>query len=155
MRLFYAGLWLGQISEENIKTFVDEYEKEYLASGRPMEGAIENLFKLKERGCRLAIITNGQTVFQREKAEIIGVLFHVEFLLASEEVVKKPDANFFKVACEEMEVEESGCWMIGDDIDADVKGALGVGMTPVLFDPASDEEEKERLLGGSLLLPGR
>lgn len=36
--------------------------------------------------------------------------------------------------------------MIGDDIDADVKGALGVGMTPVLFDSAS-EEEKERLFG--------
>lgn len=104
MRLFYAGLGLGQISDEDMKKFVDEYEKEYLASRRPMEGAIETLIKLKERGYRLAIITNGQKVFQREKAEGIGVPSHVEFLLASEEVVKKLDARIFKGACEKMGV---------------------------------------------------
>lgn len=146
IRLFYTGLGLGETNDEDVEIFAAEYEKEYISSRRPMEGAIDTLMKLNEQGYRLAIVTNGQTLHQRQKAQDIGVLSLVEFLLASGELVRKPGRAIFRSACERMGVEAGRCLMVGDDVNADVGGAIGVGMGAVLFYP--DGEGGRRLLFG-------
>ncbi len=47
-------------------------------------------------------------------------------------VLGKPSAAYFDAACEALDAEPSMTWMIGDDLEADIAGARGVGMHAVL-----------------------
>ncbi|KAJ3208692.1 Haloacid dehalogenase-like hydrolase domain-containing protein 2 [Dinochytrium kinnereticum] len=47
-------------------------------------------------------------------------------------VVGKPNANFFKMALEDMQVAAEETVMIGDDIRDDIGGALAIGMQAIL-----------------------
>jgi HAD superfamily hydrolase (TIGR01458 family) len=63
-------------------------------------------------------------------------------------VLGKPSAAYFDAACSALDAEPSMAWMVGDDIEADVAGAQGIGMHTVLvrtgkFRP--DEVEASRV----------
>jgi HAD superfamily hydrolase (TIGR01458 family) len=47
-------------------------------------------------------------------------------------VLGKPSAAYFAAACEALDADPAMTWMIGDDLEADVAGAHGVGMRSVL-----------------------
>ena len=47
-------------------------------------------------------------------------------------VLGKPSAEFFKVAVQSMGLEPSQVLMVGDDVDADVSGAMAVGLDACL-----------------------
>ncbi len=44
----------------------------------------------------------------------------------------KPNAAYFDAACKALDAEPGMTWMIGDDLEADIVGARGVGMRAVL-----------------------
>jgi phospholysine phosphohistidine inorganic pyrophosphate phosphatase len=46
-------------------------------------------------------------------------------------VVGKPSAAFFQLALDDMGVEAAASVMVGDDIDADIAGAQGAGLTAI------------------------
>jgi putative hydrolase of the HAD superfamily len=48
--------------------------------------------------------------------------------------VKKPHRNIFEFALSLAKVEKENAIMIGDCIDADVRGAIEFGMEAILFD---------------------
>jgi HAD superfamily hydrolase (TIGR01458 family) len=63
-------------------------------------------------------------------------------------VLGKPSPAYFDAACSALDAEPSMAWMVGDDIDADIGGAQGIGMHTVLvrtgkFRP--DEVEASRV----------
>lgn len=98
------------------------------------------LKRLRDEGYKLGIVTNGQVDEQEEKARAIGVRELVDCFVTSEEVgICKPDRRIFERAVEMLGGsgygEETGeVWMVGDDLEADVKGALGAGLKAVLYD---------------------
>jgi HAD superfamily hydrolase (TIGR01458 family) len=47
-------------------------------------------------------------------------------------VLGKPSVAFFEAALEALDAEPSLTWMVGDDVDADIAGAQGLGMRTVL-----------------------
>jgi HAD superfamily hydrolase (TIGR01458 family) len=47
-------------------------------------------------------------------------------------VLGKPSAAYFDAACAALDAEPSMTWMVGDDVEADVAGAQGIGMRTVL-----------------------
>ncbi len=47
-------------------------------------------------------------------------------------VLGKPSAAYFEAACQALDAEPGMTWMVGDDLDADIVGARGVGMRSVL-----------------------
>jgi HAD superfamily hydrolase (TIGR01458 family) len=47
-------------------------------------------------------------------------------------VLGKPSAAYFAAACEALDADPELTWMVGDDIEADIAGAQGLGMRTVL-----------------------
>jgi HAD superfamily hydrolase (TIGR01458 family) len=47
-------------------------------------------------------------------------------------VLGKPSSAYFDAACSALDAEPSMAWMVGDDIEADIGGAQGIGMRTVL-----------------------
>ncbi len=69
-------------------------------------------------------------------------------------VMGKPSAAFFRTLLDQLDGDPSGCLMVGDDVDADVAGAMAVGLAGCLvrtgkFQPA----DLERLPAGAAVIP--
>lgn len=67
----------------------------------------------------------------------------LEYATGRESVVTgKPSAEFFGAALNQLGVEASDTAMIGDDLEADVGGALGAGLSGILVRTGKFREEK-------------
>jgi putative hydrolase of the HAD superfamily len=92
------------------------------------EGAIEILEYLKDK-YELHIITNGFEEIQSKKMESSKILKYFRIVVTSESVgVKKPNPKVFNFALEKANAQNDSSIMIGDSIEADIEGALNVGM---------------------------
>ncbi|KAF4344410.1 had-superfamily protein [Fusarium beomiforme] len=128
---------------QSIKEFREIYREAYQENRRAMPGSIEALTKLREDGYRTAIITNGPTEQQIEKAKAIGVYDLVEQVITSEEACHpKPDYRIFQYAMEKLEVSPEYAYMVGDSVDCDIDGAIEAGITPILYDPCSERSSQ-------------
>jgi len=83
---------------------------------------------LKEK-YRLHIITNGFEEIQTKKMKSSNILNYFENVITSESVgVKKPNPKVFHHALKLANATANSSIMIGDSIEADIKGALNMGM---------------------------
>jgi putative hydrolase of the HAD superfamily len=83
---------------------------------------------------RLGIVSNGPTVKQRRKVEVLGLADRIGTLLISEALgIAKPDERIFRMAASQLGVEPSACLFIGDNPEKDVCAAAAVGMRAVWF----------------------
>jgi putative hydrolase of the HAD superfamily len=105
------------------------------AGVRPFDGAIETLHTLRERGHRLALLTNGCSVFQRRKLAryTLEPLFE-RVLIEGELGYGKPDRRVFEAALEHFHAAPEEAWMIGDNLEADIGGAQAFGISGVWHD---------------------
>ncbi|KAI1012478.1 hypothetical protein LB504_008478 [Fusarium proliferatum] len=147
VKLLFKSLGLEEPDSECIARFRSAYKTIYRAKRSAMPGSIETLRSLRKNGYRTAIITNGPTESQIEKAKAIGVFDLVECVITSQEAGHpKPDVRIFQHALEKLEIKPENAYMVGDSVDADIKGALDAKITPVLYSPASSSS-LEILLG--------
>ena len=69
---------------------------------------------------------------------------HFKTITNSEMVgVKKPNPKIFNFALDQAKATPGESIMIGDNIEADVEGALNVGMDAILFDYRKDNVKNE------------
>lgn len=102
---------------------------------RVQDGTAEALEALRERGHRLAVISNADGRVEA-LLESVGLRPHFEFVVDSGVLgVEKPDARIFRHACERMGVEPEEALYVGDIYEIDVVGARGAGMRAMLVDP--------------------
>ncbi|MEK9751231.1 MAG: YjjG family noncanonical pyrimidine nucleotidase [Flavobacteriaceae bacterium] len=91
---------------------------------------------------RLHILTNGFKEIQHKKLSGAQIDQFFSCVINAEEVgVKKPDPEIFNAALKRAEVLPEQALMIGDDLEADVYGALNAGWSALHFnndDLASD-----------------
>ena len=101
-------------------------------------GAVDALRALKARGLRLGIVSNtGRTWGQflrivQERVGLADLFDHRTF--SDEERVRKPAPAIFQRTLEALGAEPEEAVHIGDDVDADVAGAKGVGMRAIWYD---------------------
>jgi len=113
----------------------DQMTEQKEAEVRPFDGALETLERLRERGHRLALLTNGSVLFQRRKLARFGLEPCFERVLIEGELgYGKPDRRVFETALEALGVAPEEAWMIGDNLEADIGGAQAVGITGVWID---------------------
>lgn len=102
---------------------------------RPLPGAIETLQRLKDMDSRLGMITNGSSEGQRAKIERFSLApFFDHIQIEGEFGIGKPDARVFQHALDALGVEPADAWMVGDNLDADIRGAQQVGIYAVWVD---------------------
>lgn len=84
---------------------------------------------LLARDYRLVMVTNGISDLQREKVAAVGLERWFDRIVVSGEVRSwKPDSRIFQHALALAEVPSAEALMIGDNLERDVAGALGVGI---------------------------
>ncbi|MFT7001614.1 MAG: putative hydrolase of the HAD superfamily [Spirosomataceae bacterium] len=99
-----------------------------------IEGTIELLDYLAPN-YEMHILSNGFDSIQRKKMQLSGLEKYFKNLITFDTVqARKPDREIFEAAMHLASTKPENSLMVGDSIDADIKGALGVGMTAVWYD---------------------
>ena len=100
---------------------------------------LDVLRELRSREIPLALVTNGETDFQRRHIEALGLDDMVDVALISEaEGLRKPDRALFHRAAERLGVSPAHCLFVGDNPVVDVLGAHAAGMQTAWLGVASD-----------------
>ncbi len=122
------------ISDEDIDSISEDYIEFLPDNNQLFEGAIEVLEYLHPK-YNLHIITNGFAEVQGRKLKNSGIGNYFKTITNSEMAgVKKPHRSIFEFALSLAETNKQNSIMIGDCIDADVRGAIAFGMQAILFD---------------------
>lgn len=94
----------------------------------------EALSALREEGYRLAILSNWSWHLEQLCGALVVDRYFEEIVISSRVGYSKPHPGIFRYALERMRVPPDAAIHVGDNPIADVGGALGVGITPVLLD---------------------
>jgi putative hydrolase of the HAD superfamily len=108
----------------------EAYSKERTVVCELYEDTREVIERLRRR-YRLAIITNGGTDQQSGRLRAAGMEGYFELLVASNGSIGKPEVAIFHDALQQMQLDPTSVWHVGDRLDADVLGANNAGLTSV------------------------
>ena len=99
------------------------------------DDVLDNLDVLRERGYIVGVVSNVPSGGD-ELADELGLTGSIDFAVTSSEVgVEKPDRRIFDEALRRAKgTMPDAAVMVGDQIDSDVKGAVGAGIQPILLD---------------------
>ena len=130
------------------------YAAERQAAVRPLPGALEALATLREKGVRLALVTNGGGEQQKRKILRFGLSrFFDAVVIEGEFGAGKPDPRVFRFALEKVGSTPAEAWMVGDNLEYDIAGAQGIGIHAVWVDtdgaglPDSSSVRPDRIIG--------
>jgi len=129
-------------SPEDFKQFTREWHKPFMQKTAPLEGAKECLQALKNKGVKLAIVSN--TIWPEfilfEELKRLGIDKYFDCVITSCGFgVKKPFPEIFEHTLSELGVEAPEAVVVGDSLKEDVAGASMVGMKTVLLDWKHEE----------------
>lgn len=103
--------------------------------GTVRERTTETLDALRDRGYRLAVISNADGRVE-SLLDAVGLRPWFEFVIDSTTVgIDKPDPRIFRLATDRMGVDPSEAVYVGDIYEIDVQGARAAGMRAILVDP--------------------
>ena len=123
------------ISDEGILQIADDYIALLPDNNYLFDGAIEILEYLSS-DYQLHIITNGFAGVQYKKIANSKIDTYFETITNSEMAgVKKPNPIIFQHALDLAQAEKEHSIMIGDCLEADVRGALDFGIEAIFFNP--------------------
>ncbi len=127
------------ISDAQIESISEEYIEYLPEHNHLFDDAHEILTYLKSK-YKLHIITNGFAKVQDRKMTNSNIIHYFETITNSELAgAKKPNPIIFDYALQTARASKNESVMIGDCIDADVKGALSFGMEAIFFNPDGHE----------------
>ena len=94
------------------------------------EDALPALQKLEEDGYRMGLISNaGDDRDVQQLVQKFGISRYFDFVLTSAACsYRKPHPRIFELALSKWYFQSSEAVMVGDDLDADIRGAQGAGL---------------------------
>ena len=97
---------------------------------RLMDGVKKTLGALRRQGAHLYLLSNAQSCFTIPELRRLGLLdgFFDGIFLSSDFGSKKPSSDFFHAALAKAGLSCSEVLMVGNDPEADIRGAAAVGM---------------------------
>ncbi len=117
----------------------DEMSDYYIKHCPRQKGLVEDadiILNYLSKKYKMSLITNGFEDIQQVKVKSTGLDRYFEKMYTSEAVgAKKPDPKIFEYALTDQSLEPHEVVMIGDNLKTDIKGALGVNITPIFFNP--------------------
>ncbi len=151
----WADYHLGKINKEVLremrfkKTFTDlgldgdlvplKFEDDYIqicpTKTNLFPHTHETLSYLHEK-YQLHLISNGFTESTQYKIKNTGLTPYFKNVFISEIIgINKPDKAIFQHALDTADADINGSLMIGDSLEADVRGAMNFGMDAIYFNP--------------------
>ncbi len=133
------------IRKLGIQDYVEQIAWELLQSGHPLfavtdatlyDDVVPTLQHLREADIKLAIVSNWDTPLF-PLLERLGIVHYFDTITASHDVrvrSAKPDPHIFEYTLKKVGVTAEETVHVGDTFDADILGAQGVGIRPILLD---------------------
>ncbi|WP_054022936.1 HAD family hydrolase [Bacillus sp. FJAT-28004] len=131
-------VWKDIVYQELIREFelrldwnmlLDDYKKGFSNHAVSFPNMIELLVSLKDKGYKLAMITNGFGDFQASNIHALKIARYFDEILISErEGLRKPDPAIFLRATEKLNVEPAACVYVGDHPVNDITASKATGM---------------------------
>ena len=108
---------------------------------------------MKQRGLKMALITNGNAISQRRSINRFALTRYFDCIVIEGEFgVGKPDERVFRHALASCAVEPARTWMIGDNLEADIVTPHRLGMHTIWVDesgvgvPADADAKPHRIV---------
>jgi putative hydrolase of the HAD superfamily len=122
-----------EVNDNEIDLIADLYIAYLPNNNHLFDGCMELLDALKPK-YKLHLITNGFEEVQHLKVKQAGLLSYFDLILTGEAAgVKKPHPDIFHQALARTGARVDNSIMIGDSLDADIKGAQSIGMPAIWF----------------------
>ena len=115
---------------------------EYSAQVVLMPGAKEVLEFASQR-LPLALISNGPSDMQRAALRSLGIESYFTTIVVSGDedlAVRKPNPRIFELACQRLNTAPEHVLMVGDNLVADIQGALAAGLQAVWLGTNGSED---------------
>jgi putative hydrolase of the HAD superfamily len=113
----------------------DAYSAEKERNINLLPGALETLERLRSLSIPLALLTNGESPLQRSKIERFQILHYFKFILIEGEFgCGKPEKQVFEACLERLDATPSSTWMVGDNLESDIGGAMRLGIKGIWID---------------------
>lgn len=114
---------------------------------KPYEDIEEVLKKLKEKGIKIALLSNSpeQSVEPVLEKFNLNSLFDV-ILFSFNEGLLKFDKEFYEKAVKEMNLDKKDVVVVGDSIQSDIQGAENAGLNAILIDRRNSREYPDKIL---------
>ncbi len=131
------------VTNQMISKLSDAYIDELSTHTHLFEGT-QSLLDYLNKNYSLHIITNGFDKVQQKKIRNAGLEAYFKVVLTAEAAgVKKPHPAIFNKAIEMAETKSVQSLMIGDSFEADIEGALKLGMQAIHFN-SHDENHHDK-----------
>ncbi len=138
--------YFGIQSPELEKLFPEKYLELLPVQNRLFPDAYKVLDYLKPK-YNLHLITNGFEKVQRSKLFHSCLEPYFDVIVISEYTgYKKPDPEIFQYALHHAGANKEESIMIGDDLTADIEGALNFGMDAIFFNPSEKSFENLKVI---------
>ncbi|MEE9348557.1 MAG: YjjG family noncanonical pyrimidine nucleotidase [Flavobacteriaceae bacterium] len=139
-----------KISNEVITVLGKEYLENLSNYNALFKGTIELLDYLKSKYI-LHIVTNGFSEIQEAKLKKSGIFSYFDEVITSEFVqVKKPNPKIFFYALQQAKAYTYESVMIGDNLEADILGAINTGIKAIHCN-FTDDKSHEKIITVSAL----
>lgn len=114
---------------------------------------LEALAFLREKGCRLWLLSNAQRVFTEYELRHLGLGQQLDGIYISSDFgCRKPDKRFFHALIDGQKLDPTRCLMIGNDRQTDIAGAQAAGLATLYMHtnltPPDQSEADPALLPG-------
>lgn len=134
-------------SDDLIHSISVRYINELSQQTHLFPGAFE-LLRFLQSNYKLHIITNGFNEVQFKKIDNAGLSQYFTTITTADDInLKKPNPKVFLHALEKAKTTAEKSVMVGDNLEADIQGALNVGMQAIYF----GEEEYNGLKTNNLI----
>ncbi|WP_353778878.1 YjjG family noncanonical pyrimidine nucleotidase [Winogradskyella sp. 3972H.M.0a.05] len=125
------------INHEISDTIINQLSEDYITHLTTFNHLFDNTMYILEylkANYELHIITNGFEEAQQKKMNTSGISTYFKTVTNSEQAgVKKPNPYIFDFALKSANAKNDESVMIGDNLEADVQGALNIGMDAIFF----------------------
>lgn len=136
----------GDVPETTLRTALDQLFAITQTNWTLEEDTLPTLQKLEEDGYRMGLISNaGDDQDVQQLARRFGITRYFDFILTSAACsYRKPHRRIFELALSNWYFLPSEAVMVGDNLDADVRGAQSVGLFAIWLSRRAGEPTEEQ-----------
>ena len=136
----------GEIPESTLRTALDKLFAITQTNWTLEEDTLPTLQKLEEDGYRMGLISNaGDDQDVQQLARRFGIAQYFDFILTSAACsYRKPHKRIFELALSNWYFLPAEAVMVGDNLDADVRGAQSVGLFAVWLSRRAGERTEDQ-----------
>ena len=137
----------GNIPETTLRNALDHLFAITQTNWTLEEDTLPTLQKLEEDGYRMGLISNaGDDQDVQQLARQFGIARYFDFILTSAACsYRKPHRRIFELALSNWYFLPSEAVMVGDNLDADIRGAQSVGLFAVWLSRRAGEPTEDQL----------